>query len=111
MPCLMGQEYIAQAGQLLVGFEPAEARGCLLHGNRDRKLLKVFVRGHQQGMHPMLISGRRVLTAMGAKPRVTRVASAGREEASLAARAGNSRSPNRTIFGRTVIRRAILRAD
>src|SRR5262249_18409339 len=34
----MGQEYIAQAGQLLVGFEPAEARGCLLHGNRDRKL-------------------------------------------------------------------------
>ena len=38
MPCLMGQEYIAQAGQLLVGFEPAEARGCLLHGNRDRKL-------------------------------------------------------------------------
>ena len=26
MPCLMGQEYIAQAGQLLVGFEPAEAR-------------------------------------------------------------------------------------
>jgi hypothetical protein len=34
----MGQEYIAQAGQLLVSFEPAEARGCLLHGNRDRKL-------------------------------------------------------------------------
>ena len=63
MPCLMVQEYIGQAGQLLVGFEP----GCLLHGNRDRKLLRVLVRGHQQGMHPMLISGRRVLTAMGGR--------------------------------------------
>jgi hypothetical protein len=44
-------------------------------------LLRAFVRGDQQGMRPMLISGRRVLTATGAKPRVTRAAPAGREEA------------------------------
>ena len=34
----LSDETGVRAGQLLVGLEPAEARGCLLHGNRDRKL-------------------------------------------------------------------------
>ena len=88
MPCLMGQEYIAQAGQLLVGFEPAEARGCLLHGNCDRKLAESLC-PRRSARYASDVDLWTASTNAGAKQRVTRAAPAGREEASLAARAGN----------------------